>query len=53
MSPATFISSCRFDVSTFPFDTQLCDMTFGSWTFTTDKMTVVPMTKTNLFAGII
>ncbi|XP_028404613.1 neuronal acetylcholine receptor subunit beta-3-like isoform X2 [Dendronephthya gigantea] len=50
MSPATFISSCRFDVSTFPFDTQLCDMTFGSWTFTMNKMILLPMVKSNLFS---
>ena len=53
MSPATFISSCRFDVSAFPFDTQLCDMIFGSWTFTENKMTLIPLTKTDLFSGII
>ncbi len=53
MSPATFISSCRFDVSAFPFDTQLCDMIFGSWTFTVGKMALIPLTKSNLFAGTI
>lgn len=52
MSPATFQSSCLFDVSFFPFDIQFCKMTFGSWTLTNDKMTLKPMTRSNLFAGM-
>ena len=51
MSPATFKSSCGFDVSYFPFDNQLCELTFGSWTFTTDKMRLEPMSRFNHFAG--
>ncbi|XP_031561148.1 neuronal acetylcholine receptor subunit alpha-9-like [Actinia tenebrosa] len=33
MAPATFKSSCEMDLTNFPFDTQACDMTFGSWTY--------------------
>ncbi|PFX30027.1 Neuronal acetylcholine receptor subunit alpha-6 [Stylophora pistillata] len=33
MSPATFKSSCDMRVTFYPFDTQECKMTFGSWTF--------------------
>ncbi|XP_012869410.1 PREDICTED: neuronal acetylcholine receptor subunit alpha-10 [Dipodomys ordii] len=31
-SPAITRSSCRVDVSAFPFDAQSCGLTFGSWT---------------------
>ncbi|XP_010072626.1 PREDICTED: neuronal acetylcholine receptor subunit alpha-10-like, partial [Pterocles gutturalis] len=31
-SPAITKSSCKVDVSYFPFDGQRCDLTFGSWT---------------------
>ncbi|CAN8197129.1 unnamed protein product [Coccothraustes coccothraustes] len=32
-SPAITKSSCRVDVSYFPFDGQQCRLTFGSWTY--------------------
>uniref|UniRef100_A0A673GV88 Neuronal acetylcholine receptor subunit alpha-9-like n=1 Tax=Sinocyclocheilus rhinocerous TaxID=307959 RepID=A0A673GV88_9TELE len=32
-SPAITKSSCRVDVSYFPFDSQECNLTFGSWTY--------------------
>ena len=33
MAPATFTSSCEIDVKYWPFDTQKCSMTFGSWSY--------------------
>ena len=27
-------SVCQLDVSRFPFDTQTCNLTFGSWAYT-------------------
>ncbi|XP_011630950.1 neuronal acetylcholine receptor subunit alpha-6-like [Pogonomyrmex barbatus] len=31
--PAQFIGLCELDFRLWPFDTQVCNMTFGSWTF--------------------
>ena len=30
-APLTFTSQCNINVYYYPFDTQRCDMTFGSW----------------------
>ena len=32
-TPAILKSSCKIDVSFFPFDTQACAMKFGSWSY--------------------
>ena len=31
--PAILKSSCSTDITDFPFDTQLCTLKFGSWTY--------------------
>jgi len=31
--PGIFLSTCRIDITWFPFDEQQCDMKFGSWTY--------------------
>ncbi|BFY97022.1 hypothetical protein BsWGS_00062 [Bradybaena similaris] len=31
--PSIYTSSCNIDVKYFPFDQQVCEMKFGSWTF--------------------
>ena len=36
--PAIYKSSCTIDVQYFPFDEQVCDMKFGSWTFNEDQL---------------
>lgn len=33
-APTEVKSTCKIDISYFPFDTQTCTMVFGSWTFT-------------------
>ncbi|VEL40955.1 unnamed protein product [Protopolystoma xenopodis] len=33
MPPAIHVSSCTIDVQYFPFDQQICQLKFGSWTF--------------------
>ncbi|XP_078388493.1 neuronal acetylcholine receptor subunit alpha-3-like [Cetorhinus maximus] len=40
-SPAIFKSSCRMDLTYFPFDYQNCSMKFGSWTHDKDKIDLV------------
>ncbi|KAL4228143.1 Neuronal acetylcholine receptor subunit [Mactra antiquata] len=36
--PAIYKSSCTIDVEFFPFDEQVCDMQFGSWTFLDNQL---------------
>jgi hypothetical protein len=38
--PGIFKSTCKIDITWFPFDDQHCDMKFGSWTY--DGNQVVP-----------
>ncbi|EDO38722.1 predicted protein, partial [Nematostella vectensis] len=33
LAPKILKSSCKFDVTHFPFDEQKCDLKFGSWTY--------------------
>ncbi|XP_028308084.1 neuronal acetylcholine receptor subunit alpha-9-I isoform X2 [Gouania willdenowi] len=39
-SPAITKSSCVVDVSYFPFDWQLCNLTFGSWTYNGNQVDI-------------
>jgi hypothetical protein len=38
--PAIYKSSCTIDVRYFPFDEQLCEMRFGSWTFDAQQVRI-------------
>uniref|UniRef100_T1KCW6 Nicotinic acetylcholine receptor beta 1 subunit n=1 Tax=Tetranychus urticae TaxID=32264 RepID=T1KCW6_TETUR len=38
--PAIYQSSCRIDVTYFPFDQQKCEMKFSSWTFNGDQVSL-------------
>ena len=31
--PGMFKSTCKIDITWFPFDDQSCEMKFGSWTY--------------------
>uniref|UniRef100_A0A1I8FGY5 Neur_chan_LBD domain-containing protein n=1 Tax=Macrostomum lignano TaxID=282301 RepID=A0A1I8FGY5_9PLAT len=31
--PGMFRSTCKIDITWFPFDTQVCKLKFGSWTY--------------------
>ena len=37
--PGIFKSTCKIDITWFPFDDQLCDLKFGSWTYSGWKVT--------------
>ncbi|XP_072849460.2 neuronal acetylcholine receptor subunit alpha-10 [Pogona vitticeps] len=39
-SPAITKSSCKVDVSYFPFDRQQCRLTFGSWTYNGNQIDI-------------
>ncbi|KAL7640435.1 UNVERIFIED_CONTAM: hypothetical protein RMT77_008710 [Armadillidium vulgare] len=36
--PGIFKSTCRIDITWYPFDDQVCDMKFGSWTYDMAKI---------------
>jgi len=36
--PGIFKSTCKIDIAWFPFDGQLCDLKFGSWTYSGWKL---------------
>lgn len=45
-SPAITKSSCKVDVSYFPFDGQQCPLTFGSWTYNGNQIDLLSMQET-------
>lgn len=40
-APAITKSSCKVDVSFFPFDTQQCRLTYGSWTYNGNQLDIL------------
>ena len=53
MSPATFKSSCTLNIKYFPFDTQICELTFGSWTFDNRMLNLWNLHEDHSFAGLL
>ena len=43
--PARLRSSCKVDITFFPFDEQHCYMKFGSWTYDQAQVTEFPFNK--------
>ena len=39
--PGIFKSTCKIDITWFPFDDQQCDLKFGSWTYSGWQVTAV------------
>ena len=35
-----FETSCRIDISHYPYDRQQCALVFGTWTYTSDKVSL-------------
>lgn len=49
--PGIFKSTCKIDITWFPFDDQRCDMKFGSWTydgFQVSSLSLIKKTNGNL-----
>ena len=44
-TPAILKSSCRIDARLFPFDTQLCQLKFSSWTYNGAELDLVGLSE--------
>jgi hypothetical protein len=42
-APTILRSGCNIDITYFPFDDQLCELKFGSWTFNGLQVNIVQM----------
>ena len=52
-SPAITKSSCKVDVSFFPFDAQQCRLTYGSWTYNGNQLNLLNGMDTADLADLI
>uniref|UniRef100_A0A8C5S3U7 Neuronal acetylcholine receptor subunit alpha-10 n=1 Tax=Laticauda laticaudata TaxID=8630 RepID=A0A8C5S3U7_LATLA len=52
-SPAITKSSCKVDVSYFPFDGQQCPLTFGSWTYNGNQIDLLSMQQTGDLTDLV
>ena len=50
--PMTYSFSCKLYLEDFPFDTQVCAMTFGSWKFSKSSLNLAPYNETNKYKNI-
>lgn len=51
--PTTFKSSCDIEVKFFPFDEQICRLTFGSWTYNIEEVLLTKESSLNLYRKTI
>ncbi|XP_048121579.1 neuronal acetylcholine receptor subunit alpha-10a isoform X2 [Alosa alosa] len=52
-SPAITKSSCKVDVSFFPFDAQQCRLTYGSWTYNGNQLDLLNAMETADLADLV
>ncbi|XP_062409108.1 neuronal acetylcholine receptor subunit alpha-10a [Sardina pilchardus] len=52
-SPAITKSSCKVDVSFFPFDAQQCRLTYGSWTYNGNHLDLLNAMETADLADLV
>ena len=50
--PTKYSFSCKLNLKIFPFDTQKCEMTFGSWKYTKKKLDLSPFNDSDLIKNI-
>jgi hypothetical protein len=50
--PTRYSFSCKLDLKQFPFDTQHCTMTFGSWKYNANFLDLRPFRTHNKFQNI-
>jgi hypothetical protein len=50
--PVIYTFSCKLDLHEFPFDTQVCNMTFGSWKFSKNFLDMKPFENDDRFQAI-
>jgi len=53
MAPATFKATCDIVITNFPFDSQKCEMTFGSWTYDNRLVSLKQLHDRHQLAGIL
>ena len=50
--PTTYSFSCPLKLDNFPFDTQTCTMTFGSWKYSAKYLDLRPFNEKDIFKNI-
>lgn len=53
LAPIQFKSECKIDVNFFPFDHQVCDLEFGSWTYEGKYIDIDPLSKQLNFSQLV
>jgi hypothetical protein len=51
--PTSYTFSCKLSLELFPFDTQLCEMTFGSWKYPKATLNLRPFKFKELYNSFI